>query len=111
MIGTPHSGTHTLGNWQSDNAVDVGVSNGTPVLAPGHGVVEKVRGGYAGGSSRFDGFQVTVRLADGQRIFYTHLSKVAVKPGMMQADGIHPNAQGAALIAQRLAPAVARALG
>ena len=81
MIGTPHSGTHTLGNWQSDNAVDVGVSNGTPVLAPGHGVVEKVRGGYAGGSSRFDGFQVTVRLADGQRIFYTHLSKVAVKPG------------------------------
>ena len=81
MIGTPHSGTHTLGNWQSDNAVDVGTPNGTPVLAPGHGVVEKVRGGYAGGSSRFDGFQVTVRLADGQRIFYTHLSKVAVKPG------------------------------
>jgi hypothetical protein len=29
IIGTPYTGTHTLGNWQSDNAVDIAVPVGT----------------------------------------------------------------------------------
>ena len=33
-----------------------------------------------------------------------------VGPGLRQPDGLHPSAQGAALIARRLAPVVARAL-
>jgi acyl-CoA thioesterase-1 len=32
------------------------------------------------------------------------------RPAMLQADGLHPNAAGARLIAERLAPVVARAL-
>jgi acyl-CoA thioesterase-1 len=35
---------------------------------------------------------------------------VARNPALNQPDGIHPNARGAAIIAQRLAPLVAKAL-
>lgn len=80
IIGTPYSGTHTIGNWQSDNAIDIGVPDGTPVMAVGDGRVEKVSGGYSGGASRFDGFQVTLS-AWGNRWFYTHLAEVAVRAG------------------------------
>lgn len=38
------------------------------------------------------------------------LSGVALNPGLNQADGIHPNAAGVAVIARRLAPLVARGL-
>ena len=80
IIGTPHSGTHTLGNWQSDNALDISTPNGTPVLATGGGKVVKVSGSYQGGASRFDGYQVTIQ-GPGGGVFYTHLSKANVKPG------------------------------
>ena len=50
VIGTPYSGTHNLGNWQSDNALDLGVPNGTIVTSAREGVVEKVGGSYSGGS-------------------------------------------------------------
>jgi acyl-CoA thioesterase-1 len=35
---------------------------------------------------------------------------VARRPELNQPDGIHPNARGAAIIAARLAPVVAKAL-
>jgi acyl-CoA thioesterase-1 len=38
------------------------------------------------------------------------LKGVLDHPGMRQADGVHPNAAGAAVLAERLAPYVARAL-
>jgi acyl-CoA thioesterase-1 len=38
------------------------------------------------------------------------LAGVARNPALVQADGIHPNAKGAALIARRLAPVVAKVL-
>lgn len=96
LIGTPHAGTHTLGNWQSDNAVDIGVPNGTPIRAVGNGVVEKVAGSYQGGASRFDGFQVTVRLANGNRVFYTHLSRAGVRPGQRIRAGQQIGLSGSA---------------
>lgn len=98
LIGVPHSGTHTLGNWQSDNAIDLGVPNGTVLESVADGVVEKVKGGYSGGSSRFDGYQVTIRGKDGRRYFYTHLSKTHMRPGQRirrgQAVGRSGSANG-----------------
>lgn len=95
-IGTPHSGTHTLGNWQSDNAYDIGVPNGTAIRVPRDAVVEKVKGSYAGGSSRFDGYQVTLRLKDGNRIFLTHLSKASVRVGQRLRAGAVVGRSGSA---------------
>jgi murein DD-endopeptidase MepM/ murein hydrolase activator NlpD len=86
IIGVPHAGTHNLGNWQSDNAIDIAVPNGTPILASTGGRIVKVRGSYHGGSSRFDGFQVTIQGPDGG-LFYTHLSRVNVKPGQKVKTG------------------------
>ena len=96
IIGVPHSGTHTLGNWQSDNAVDISMPTGTVLQSMGDGVVEKVSGGYSGGASRFDGYQVTVRFKDGNRAFYTHLSKAGVKPGQQVRAGQALGRSGAA---------------
>jgi murein DD-endopeptidase MepM/ murein hydrolase activator NlpD len=87
VIGTPGKGTHTIGNWQSDNALDISMPNGTPVRVPNGAVVEKVAGQYEGGASRFDGFQVTVRLKNGQRLFFTHLMDAKVKPGQKLKGG------------------------
>jgi murein DD-endopeptidase MepM/ murein hydrolase activator NlpD len=82
IIGTPYTGTHTLGNWQSDNAVDIGVPVGTDVIAVTDGTV------HAGGSwstpydisSRFSGMEVPLDGDDGQSFFYQHLSQRFVSP-------------------------------
>jgi murein DD-endopeptidase MepM/ murein hydrolase activator NlpD len=60
VIGTPHSGTHTLGNWQSDNAVDISVPVGTPVLAMADGRIIKV-GGSPSFAGRFGGLSTTLQ--------------------------------------------------
>lgn len=96
VIGTPHSGTHTLGNWQSDNAIDIAMPTGSIIDVPEDAVVEKVGGSYKGGKSRFDGYQVTVRLKDGNRLFYTHLSRANVKPGQRLRAGKVIGRSGAA---------------
>jgi murein DD-endopeptidase MepM/ murein hydrolase activator NlpD len=85
IIGTPHTGTHTLGNWQSDNAVDIGVPVGTPMVALQDGVVVKVRH-HPQGSGRFAGDQITVRGANGNMYFYAH-GVAHVKPGQRIRKG------------------------
>jgi murein DD-endopeptidase MepM/ murein hydrolase activator NlpD len=85
VIGTPYSGTHTLGNWQSDNAVDVSVPVGTPVRAVEDGVITKT-GGQAGSSGRFAGFSVTFGSKHND-YFYTHLKRRTVKPGQRVKKG------------------------
>jgi murein DD-endopeptidase MepM/ murein hydrolase activator NlpD len=79
IIGTPYSGTHTLGNWQSDNAVDIGVPFGTPIYAQTDGTISKT-GGSGNFDGRFGGFNTTLS-GEHNAFFYTHLSKLAVKPG------------------------------
>jgi murein DD-endopeptidase MepM/ murein hydrolase activator NlpD len=79
LIGTPHAGTHTLGNWQSDNAVDLGVANGTKMIALDDGVVVKVRH-HPMNVGRFAGDQITVRGDHGNSYFYAHGAS-SVKPG------------------------------
>jgi murein DD-endopeptidase MepM/ murein hydrolase activator NlpD len=77
IIGRPYHGTHTRGNWQSDNALDIRIPIGTPVLALADGVIAKT---YRAPSGVTAGWQVTLR-GTGNAWFYGHLSTVSVKAG------------------------------
>lgn len=83
VIGVPGSGTHTLGSWQSDNAVDLAVPIGTAVYAACDGVIGPGLGPGSGGldpESRFGGLRVTLNCA-ANRFWYGHLSAYA--PGIV----------------------------
>lgn len=95
VIGTPHAGTHTLGDWQSDNAVDIRVKRGTPVLAVEDGTIVKVVERSDGGG-RFAGSQITLRGRSGNSYFYTHLSAVNVTVGEEVSAGEQIGASGVA---------------
>jgi acyl-CoA thioesterase-1 len=58
----------------------------------------------------FDAVFAGVAKAQAVALYPNLLDGVSGRPGLIQGDGIHPNAAGAAVIAERLAPAVARAL-
>lgn len=80
IIGTPYHGTHTLGNWQSDNAIDIAVPVGTPVYAVTAGVIGSRIGPLSSSNPRFAGNRLTLQGA-GNSYFYAHLSKLTVKAG------------------------------
>ncbi|WP_293475015.1 arylesterase [Phenylobacterium sp.] len=77
------------------------------VLLTGIDAPVEVGGGYA---RDFNAIFPALARANGVALYPNLLAGVARTPALNQADGIHPNARGAAIIAQRLAPAVARAL-
>lgn len=60
------------GNWQSDNAVDIGVPRGLKVYAVADGQIVKLGGAWNGGSGNPDGYNITLRTASNSW-FYTHL--------------------------------------
>lgn len=88
IIGTPGSGTHTLGNWESDRALDVALKVGSPVYAPFAGKVGSQFGSLgAPGSSRFAGLRL--HIASPQNEWYgAHLSRFA--PGIRPGVAVHP---------------------
>ncbi|MDO8379320.1 arylesterase [Phenylobacterium sp.] len=77
------------------------------VLLAGLTAPPAIGGGYA---REFNAVFPAVAKAQGVAFYPNLLAGVAGLTKLNQRDGIHPNAQGAALIAQRLAPVVARAL-
>jgi hypothetical protein len=89
IIGTPGSGTHTLGNWESDRALDVALKVGSPVYAPFAGRVGSQFGSLgAPGSSRFAGLRL--HIASPQNEWYgAHLSRFApgIRPGVAVRPG------------------------
>lgn len=88
LIGTPGAGTHSLGNWQSDNAVDIGIANGVPILATQDGVITKKFMRTLDPSSQFAGYQIHLGTKDNEW-FYTHLSRLAkgIKEGARVKKG------------------------
>lgn len=78
------------------------------VLLAGLTAPPAIGGGYA---REFNAVFPAVAKAQGVAFYPNLLAGVSGLTKLNQRDGIHPNAQGAALIAQRLAPAVARVLG
>ncbi len=83
IIGRPYQGTHTRGNWQSDNAMDIRIPNGTPVIALDDGVIAKA---YNAPSGVTAGWQVTLRSAD-NAWFYGHLKTITVRAGQRVRKG------------------------
>ena len=82
IIATPADHrARPLGNWQSDNAIDIAVPTGTEVLAVDDGTVERTGGSapHRGGGV-IGGYSVTLRTAD-NGYFYAHLTRVLVQPG------------------------------
>jgi murein DD-endopeptidase MepM/ murein hydrolase activator NlpD len=87
LIGTPGQGTHTRGNWQSDNAVDLRVPVGTPIYATTDGVIGPSFGNQ-GNSGPTAGRKLTL-VGKGNSWWYGHLSKYApgIKPGARVRKG------------------------
>lgn len=86
IIGTPYAGTHTLGNWQSDNAVDIAMPVGTPIRAPYSGVIGPRIGSLGSGNPRFAGLRLTLQ-GPAQQLYMAHLSRLAVKAGQSVKAG------------------------
>lgn len=86
-VGAPGQGTHTVGNWQSDNAWDYGAPAGTPVYAVSSGIVDPTRYGQLASSGRFGGYRLTLKSPDNE-FYYGHLGdNLAVKPGQKVNQG------------------------
>jgi murein DD-endopeptidase MepM/ murein hydrolase activator NlpD len=86
IIGTPYHGTHTLGNWQSDNALDIKVPEGTPVYAVTDGTIGPRIGSFNTKNPRFAGERVTV-VGKTNSFYYAHLSKLVVQAGQTVTAG------------------------
>lgn len=80
VIGTPGAGTHTLGNWESDRALDIAMKYGSPIYSPFGGVITP-QFGSLGSSGRFQGNRLHVRNPTNEW-YGAHLSRYA--------PGIHP---------------------
>jgi len=74
----------------------------TGVVAP-----VEIGGGYA---RDFNAVFPALARSHGVPLYANLLDGVARRPNLNQADGIHPNARGAQIIARKLAPVVAKAL-
>lgn len=83
LIGFPFTGTHRLGNWQSDNAVDIACAPGSRIVAP---VPGRLFGGYGRlgiGGSRFMGQRINMAGLYRSRavaFYLAHLSTITVQP-------------------------------
>ena len=84
------------GNWQSDNAVDIGVPQGTAVYAVDSGEIIGLGGSWNGGSGNPDGWNVTLKTRK-NTWFYTHLRRrEPLKIGQRVAQGELLGESGAA---------------
>lgn len=102
LIGFPNQGTHTLGNWESDDAVDIAMPTGTPIYAVADGVIGSQIGPLTSStSSRFAGNRVHLKIA-GNELYYAHLSRLAVKAGQRVKRGQIIGYSGAANGVQHL---------
>lgn len=87
VIGTPGAGTHTLGNWESDRALDIAMPVGSPIYAPFGGRIGS-QFGSLGSSGRFQGLRLHV-VNPNNEWYGAHLSRFApgIKPGAVVRPG------------------------
>src|SRR5262245_56225909 len=87
-LGYPYQGTHTLGNWESDRAVDVSVPVGSPVYAVGAGTIGSQFGPLDSSNPRMAGLRLHLNTPE-DAYYYAHLSSFApgIKPGLQVQAG------------------------
>lgn len=88
VIGTPYAGTHTVGNWESDNALDIAMPKGSPIYAVADGKIGSQFGSLDSGNPRFAGLRLHLQ-TKGNEFYYAHLSRFAkgIVPGMQVKKG------------------------
>ena len=107
VIGTPGSGTHTLGNWESDRAIDEALPEGTPLRAPFDGTIGAQFGALNSSNPRMAGLRVHVVGANDEA-YLAHLERFApgIKPGTRvragQIIGYSGSANGVAHVHEAL---------
>lgn len=76
--GVRDHGKRPLGNWQSDNAIDVHAKPETPILAPKAGIVSRIGGHdpHEGPVGTIFGEHVTITCPDGDAFFFTHTDRI-----------------------------------
>ena len=84
LIATPeqHQKYRPRGNWESDNAVDLGVPEGTPVYAIEDGVIGHQFGSLNSDNPLLQGLRLHL-ITSNDEYYYAHLSQFA--------DGIRPD--------------------
>lgn len=85
-IGGPGIGTHSWvappNNWQSDNAVDIAVPYGTPLVAVSDGKIGNRIGAFdTHGDPHLMGLRFYLEDIHGRQWYYAHASKINVKAG------------------------------
>lgn len=80
-----------MGNWESDNAVDIGVPIGTIVKAVVAGKMGSIKGSWDGGGGQTSGIQAHL----GDQWWYTHLKQIDVKSGQALEAGQRIGVSGA----------------
>lgn len=82
IIGEPYAGTHTVGNWESDNARDFAMPEGTPIYAVANGTIGSQFGALASNNPRMAGLRLHLK-GKNNEWYYAHLSDFApgIAPG------------------------------
>lgn len=86
VIGQPHQGTHNLGNWESDNAIDIAAPVGTPIYADANGTIGSQIGALNSSAPTMAGLRVHV-ISKNNEAYYAHLSRLVVKAGQTVKKG------------------------
>lgn len=110
LIGTPYVGTHAKAfnvaggsdNWESENAIDIGVPTGTAVFAVSDGTIGPEFGSLGSGG-RFAGLRLHLVTSDNEW-YYAHLSSFypGIKPGVKVKKGDRLGSSGEANGVQHL---------
>ena len=92
LIGRPGQGTHSFveapNNWESDNAIDIALPFGTPLVAVADGEIGTQFGALNSTNPRFLGLRCHLITANNE-FYYAHLSKFAngIRPGSRVKQG------------------------